>query len=150
MRPRAMILFERLYMVRIAIGIVAGFLIVPHLSVFIAPQGAPVAAGYLVPAIAVGSVLIGIVINLLLLYFIARRRSEVAKWIFIILFALGAIGLIRSLEHGGGMVLGWSHGLSAVDLLIELAMLWLLFRPETKTWFARANRRSMGYSDDFR
>jgi hypothetical protein len=140
MRPPSILLFERLYIVKIVLGLVAGAFALSRISATILPTGAPVAVQKMMPVIMIASMAFGVIVSLLLLYFIARRASDVAKWIFVVFFALGAISLIRSFS-GRFPIAGWMHGLSLVQVAMGAVMLWLLFRPDAKAWFAEPSRR---------
>jgi hypothetical protein len=140
MRPPSILLFERLYIVKIVFGLVAGMFVFSRLSFMQVPADAPSAVQKLMPIITIGSIALSVAVSLLLLYFIARRASDVAKWIFIVLFSLGAIGLIWNFSHRLAAP-SWINGLSFLQIAIEAVMLWLLFRPDAKAWFAGPSRQ---------
>jgi fluoride ion exporter CrcB/FEX len=72
---------------------------------------------------------------LLLVYFISRKGSPVAKWIYVVLGVLGLIGGLstfsQTLELGTLPVI-----LTIIQYALLIAALWLLFRPDSKAWFA--------------
>ncbi len=131
MRPNSIILFERLYLASLAIGLVN---IVSSFDRTVAQfQANPAVAqlgwgGGTVMALSA----FGIGISLLLWYFIARSPSAIAKWILVIFTALGLLGLPGQLASSGGMALA----LLVLVNLLQLAAVVMLFRADTKPWFA--------------
>ena len=76
-----------------------------------------------------------ILIYLLLIYFISRKGSPVAKWIYVVLAVLGLLG--------GIVAIPLMAKIGIVPLLIvivqyalSLVSLWLLFQPDSKAWFS--------------
>ncbi|CAN5366005.1 hypothetical protein BH09PSE4_BH09PSE4_09280 [soil metagenome] len=130
-RPQSIILFERLYLGALALGILNTALNWSAAGAIIAdePALAGVASWYQPVATA-----IGIAIPLLLWYFIARRGSPVAKWIMVVLSALAAAGLVWSLSVGSAN-LSLIGILGIITVLLNLAAAWTLFRPDAKPWF---------------
>lgn len=126
MRPKSIILFERIELLAILCGIVGAALGWERTVALVAPLGF---GGRLV-AIVQG---LGVALMLLLLYFIARRASVVAKWIFVVLVVLGAINIARG--YGVLFDMGATGLLSAAQTLLQLVAVWLLFRPDTAPWF---------------
>ena len=93
---------------------------------------ADVAAGVGTGTLAVG-VVIGILVPLLLWYFIARRASNVAKWIFVVLTAVGLLGFLSALANP--MVpKGLVTLLGAAGTGLQVYGAWLLFRPDAAAW----------------
>lgn len=134
MRPRSIILFERVFGFTILLGLAAGIWAWLHWSSML-PPGAPPQVAAMMPIIMVGSLVGGVIINLLLLFFIARKGAEVAKWIFIIFFVLGVLGVVRGLASPTVQISMMTHILSIVQILIEAYCVWLLFRPDAVAWF---------------
>jgi hypothetical protein len=134
MRPRSIMLFERVFGFTILLGAASGIWAWLHWSSML-PPGAPPQVASMMPAIMAGSLIGGVVINLLLLFFIARKGAEVAKWIFIIFFALGLLGVVRGLASPTVQMSPLTHILSIVQILIEAYCVWLLFRPDAVAWF---------------
>ena len=130
-RPPSIVLFEKLYLAAIVVGIVNTFVSWSQVNAMLDDprvQAAGMGNGTLVFALFVG-----ILIPFLLWYFIARRASNVAKWVLVVLTALGLFGFLSSLANplapkGLAMILG------AVALVLQLYAAWLLFRPDAKAW----------------
>ena len=147
MRPRSIILFERIFGFTILLGIVAGIWAWVHWSSML-PLGSPPQAAAMMPVIMAGSLIGGVVINLLLLFFIARKGAEVAKWIFIIFFVLGLLGVVRGLAGTTVQVSPLTHVLSIAQILIEAYCVGLLFRPDAVAWF-KGERATRDLNDTF-
>ena len=129
MRPQSIVTFERVVLLSILLGIVTVALYWEALLQPLRPQG--LGAGFFI-----GAQIVGIAIVLLLVWLIARRRSGIARWIYILLSAVG-IGMFAY-----GLASGESA--PAVRLVLELLQcalgiyaIWLLFRPDAKSWFER-------------
>ena len=132
MRPPSIVLFERLYLGGLAIGLINSAILISNASESeLAGEGPSFFA-------IVGTAL---VISLLLWFFVARRRSNIAKWILVALFAVGIIGLPAILTEGA---FDLSDGLTVATWLLQAAAIVMLFRPESAEWFKG------GKTDDIR
>lgn len=127
-RPQSIVRFEQLYLGSLAFGLVAGiFNWSASLDMFQAdPNIAMFGAGFLI-----GSMVIGIAISLLFWFFIARKRSKVAKWILIVFFGFGLISLPFSI---------FSVPLALmiptiVNTILQGLAVFMLFRPDAIAWF---------------
>ena len=87
-------------------------------------------------AIMTASFFVGILIGLLLWWFISQKGSNVAKWILVVLFALGVLGTIYSLVTGS-MTLTLYTDISLLSLVLEAVAIYLLFQPDAKAWLER-------------
>ena len=130
MRPKSIVLFERLVLASILLGLVGAYLAWEHTQALLSAQNSPLGSSSVL--VIQG---ITILLYLLLIYFIARRGSPVAKWIYVVLaglgLVLGAVGIGQAFELGT-----LSGVISIVQLIITAATLWLLFRPDSKAWFS--------------
>jgi len=83
-----------------------------------------------------GALILGIGINLILGYCIARRGSNVAKWILVVLFGLGLVSMLAVFALGflGGPL---SNAAAIIQLAIQGTGIWLLFHPASTRWFRR-------------
>ena len=130
-RPASIVTFERAYLAAIVIGIVNTVLSWSQVNAMLddpAIKAAGIGTGALI-----FSVVLGIIIPLVLWYFIARRASNVARWIFVVLTALGVFGFLASLANpmvpkGLGTVLG------TLGVGLQIYAAWLLFRPDAVAW----------------
>lgn len=86
----------------------------------------------------------------LLTYFITRRKSNAAKWVFVVMTALSVIFLpiwAMMSYHIIKCVPALSLASSLVDVLVRVVMVWLLFTPEFENWFRKF--RGMNGADPF-
>jgi hypothetical protein len=131
MRPQSIVLFEKVYLAAIVLGVintVMSWSLVTQAASDPALQKTGVASGLLV-----GALIIGILIPLLLWYFIARRASNVAKWIYVVLLAFGVLGFLRGLSvpnAPGGLTLV----IGALSLALQVWAGVLLFKPDATAW----------------
>jgi hypothetical protein len=135
MRPVSIVWFERIYLFSIALGLLSTMM---NWSVIIAAaQAAPNAAQLpgSIPAFSLIVIAFSIGINLLIWYFIARRGSNVARWIFTAFFVFGLLVMPSSLSnplYGPGLV-----AMAVFNTLLQVAALVCLFRPDARDWFKR-------------
>ena len=128
MRPRSIILFERVVILGVLLGMAGSVLNWGRTLAVVRQFG--FGAGFIIGVQAASIMLV-----LLLLYFIARKASTVAKWIFVVLVLLGVLNIVRS--AGLLFSMGPSAFLSIAQMLAQLFALWLLFRPDSVAWFDR-------------
>lgn len=85
-----------------------------------------------VRSILLGTLIVGTLLSLLLLWFI-WQRSNVARWIYIILSGLGILFGIMGLVGGEG-----TNPLSATmgQHIVGIILIVLLFLPDVRAWFA--------------
>lgn len=136
MRPQSIVQFERLYIFGIVLSLAASVWTFGH-SANLLPADAPPGMVAALPWVAGFGIVIGLAINLCLLFFIAHKGSEVAKWIFIILFALGVAGLLRGLSPSAMALPPGPRLLSLLHVIIQGVCVWFLFRPDARPWFRR-------------
>jgi hypothetical protein len=130
-RPQSIIWFERCFLGAIGIGLVNSALNWSKIQEAVA---ATPGAGVLPGGFLIGTMVVGIIINLLLWYFAARRGANVAKWIIVVFFGLGLLGLIRALT--GGVAAPTMNVFAYAALALQAVGIWMLFRPDAKAWFA--------------
>ena len=128
-RPKSIAMFERCYLAAYAINIVSTAMIWSDLKARIAPQEAMLGSWFLPVSMA-----IGFAIPLLLWYFIGWQGSAVAKWIASVFVAIGVAGLVLTLLLGRYPD-GLAGLLGAVKLVLQIAAIWYIFRPDTRAWF---------------
>lgn len=149
MRPSSIISFERLYLASVVLGLLGGIWAWLHWTDMM-PGGTPPQMAAMMPVIIAGGVVFSLIVDLLLWFFIARRGSEVAKWIYIVLFAIAVVGVLRSLFGGGHVELpGLVRVVSLLRVLIEAASAWLLFRPDANLWFKGSGQPPGNLHDTF-
>ncbi|MCA1661568.1 MAG: hypothetical protein LC648_05195 [Novosphingobium sp.] len=146
MRPASIVQFERLYLLSIviaAIGIALGWDRLVEMAA--AQQGVPASVQQ---GVLIGAVVFAFLIPLLLLYFIARRASNIAKWIFVVFTAYSLFSYVMGLSTTG-LTLDLLFAFNTVTLLLTLYCAWLLFRPDAKAWLESRGADGPGDPDTF-
>jgi hypothetical protein len=75
-------------------------------------------------------------IGLILWYFIARRRSAVAKWIFVALVAIAVAGFLFSISRPIAAGAGWMVAIAALTEALKVFAATRLLTGEATRWFA--------------
>lgn len=136
-RPQSIIWFERLYLGSVLFGLMNTAINWPRIQAQAAAvPNASVLPDWFLPV----TMAIGIGLNVLMWYLIARRRSVVAKWILTVLTALGVFGLFGVFTNvqNGFMSLDMAL-VSTVLFFVQLGAVIFLFRADAKPWFDRNN-----------
>ena len=134
LRPPSIVLFERLFLASVAWALVNTLL----LSGRLAAIETPLSGLARLMVIATG-VVIGTGLMLTLWWFVARRRSVVARWLTVAL----AIYTLYSLLSGllSGSAIGGALGVSVMaGGLLQIAAVLFLFRADARTWFVSHQR----------
>ncbi len=84
--------------------------------------------------IIVISFIIGIGINVAIWALISLLRIEFVKWIYIALIAYGLVTMVTGYEQVGGF--GMAHIPGVIATILSLLSVWMLFKPDSKEWFA--------------
>lgn len=126
-RPRSILLFERLYGAGLAVAALGDALGWPNLVARLGTLG-------MRPPVVAFSVALGLAIPLLLLWLVARRGSAVARGLAVILAALGVLGYGYALVRGQGLV-GAIGLFDPLRLLLQVAALACTYRPDARAWF---------------
>ena len=130
MRPKSIVNFERLVLLYLAVGLLYAYLVWDQTMASVQAQGAALGSGTIITIQA-----ITVALYLLLVWFICRKGSPVAKWIYVVLgvlgLALGLIGIQQTISQGTLPLI-----LSVVQYALILVTIWLLFRPDSKAWFS--------------
>lgn len=130
-RPMSIIQFERCYLGALALALVNTALSwSTYLRIPAVIQAQAMFGNWYLPT----TTAIGFLIPLVLWYFVARRASVVAKWIVVVLFGFGVIGLLLGLANGG-FATTLAAVLSVVTLVLNAIAVFLLFKPDAKAWF---------------
>ena len=127
MRPDSIVWFERLIFGTLCLGAIQTYLNWQQVLATASTSGTPVAFVFIV------QISVFAIITLLTLL-TSRRRSKVAMWISVALFALGIpafIGLVAS-----GLLIG-SGWIAALQTLGQLVGYGLLFMPSSRRWMNR-------------
>lgn len=132
MRPQSIVWFERLYLASVCLGILTLALNYDLIEMrAVATGGAGTSAW-------VGAV-IGVCINLLFWFFIARRASNIAKWILVVMTAVGIVGMIAMLSTL--LMYGPLYtALTGAVTLLQLVAMVFLFRRDAVDWLKSGGR----------
>jgi uncharacterized membrane protein len=131
-RPQSVTMFERLYAIVIGIGVVNAAFRWSSIKMAVGAQTeTAMLSSWFLPV----TFLFGIAINILLWFFIARRGSNVARWIYVVLLAFGLIGVVMSLVRGTMFIDPVGGAISGVSTTLSVICAWLLFRPDANRWF---------------
>jgi hypothetical protein len=129
MRPRSIVLFERLYLGAWALGLLNTVLNWSETMRKLDAAGVEAS-----PALLYGSTAVGLLIPLILWYFIARQGSTIAKWLLVVLFVIGLASL--ALAAITGRLPSGLPGIVAITASVMQAVaIWCLFRPDAWPWF---------------
>lgn len=118
MRPKAIDLFEKLFVGSLAMGVANVMLLSPARR-----AGLPVLE------------LATLGISLVLVLLVSRGRNNVFRWILTILTLGGIPFFIYYTIREGGIDASWA--VSVLISALQLGALFQLFRPEANAWFAR-------------
>lgn len=80
------------------------------------------------------SAVVGVLIQLLLWYFIVQHASVVAKWIFVVLTVLAIASSLWGFAKVG-IVLTPVALIGLALLVLQAVAIWLLFQPDANVWF---------------
>ena len=131
MRPTSIVLFERLFLLSLAIALVNGFLQYDALVAQVGNDPALAQLGWGSGAILV-VMAISLLIPLLLWYFIARRASNIAKWILVVMTLLGLLFVNLDPGHLGSLA-----GIASLAVtILQLVAIVLLFRADARAWLS--------------
>ncbi|MGK6317951.1 hypothetical protein [Sphingomonas sp. DT-204] len=130
-RPLSIVRFEQFYIAYWLVGLVNTVMSWDR-SLSVAMRSPAVAA--MGPGFLYATTAVGLAIPALLWFFIARRGSTIAKWILVVLFAIGLVALLFTFM-GGRFPTGFSGALALIALVLQAAAVAMLFRPDTRTWF---------------
>jgi hypothetical protein len=127
-RPRSIIWFAWSQYSIFGLGFVKSILTFDH-------QREAAAAGGRGPAFIVFVALLTFAILFFIVWMIAYRRSNAAKWIFLGLNALGLLSLLwfRQAYAQEGEI---SFAITLVQSALQVFSIWMLFHPDARDWFA--------------
>jgi|TARA_R110001592_G_scaffold119238_2_gene322237 hypothetical protein len=128
MRPKSIILFERFFLGSLVIGVLNAILNWENDLQAIAAN--PSLANY-GPGFIIFVSLFVWAFGLLFWYLIARKASNTAKWIFVILFFIGLVTTPLTTLQNPTLIVAITLIMGAM----QIYALYMLFRPDAKEWF---------------
>lgn len=132
MRPKSIVQFEQLYLISWGVALLASLLAWENR--WAEMERTAIVLDLALPLILT-VFLIGLAIPLVLLYFAARRRSVIAKWIIVVLAALGVLSAVLALFQQT-LTAGLSGFVEIVAIFVRVLAVVPLFNPDAKAWFA--------------
>ena len=129
MRPQSIVMFERLFLASLALSVLSFILNYGDMTDVLARDPGMQQLG-IGSGLVVGVAVAGYAIYLLLWYLIARRASNVAKWILGVFTALGVLFSLPGLA--GPWTLNFL--LTLVASALGVAAVVYLFHPDAKAW----------------
>lgn len=129
MRPKSIIMFERLFLASLVLGALNFALSYEEATALLENDAGArklgLGSGFLVGITAVSTV-----VYLLLWFLVARMASNIAKWILVVFVGLGVLSALPATMGTWNVTLV----LSLVVYALEVLALVYLFRPEAKAW----------------
>ncbi|CAO1654675.1 hypothetical protein NYA22BAC_03036 [Parasphingorhabdus sp. NYA22] len=142
-RPQSIILFEILFWGSLAVPLLD---IVYHCEQIYGDMGGLVSWGTEMTLVLAVVVTVSFATPILLWYFIARRASGIAKWIYTVFLGVGLVAMERTLTE-----LTISEILfSVITQVMALGSVILLFRTDSRIWFETKGRIAHSDVDDLK
>ncbi|MDQ2893872.1 MAG: hypothetical protein M3R64_12410 [Pseudomonadota bacterium] len=131
-KPASIARFEQYYWGSVILGLINSVLTWSDRAAVMAVNPMFATMSWLMPVMAV----IGLIVAILLWYFIVRSPSVVAKWVIVVFAVLGAIGLLFSLFAlaRNGVPNPVPVMITVVVNLLYIAAAWMLFKPDSRAW----------------
>ena len=130
MRPPSIVNFERLFLAALALGLIGLVLGFDAATAQLERESALRQLGIGASELLIGVSAAWLAIYLLLWFLIARKASNVAKWILVVLSAIGAIFFLPALTGRWDLALL----LNVAYYALELAAMACLFRADAAAW----------------
>jgi hypothetical protein len=77
-------------------------------------------------------------VSILLWYFVARKASNIAKWIYVAVMGFGAVSTLASLNDPTSPT-GLALAISLVSTTLTALSIFFLFRPDARVWFGKVS-----------
>jgi ABC-type multidrug transport system fused ATPase/permease subunit len=131
-RPKTIVYFERIIFGVLLVGALQTYLTWDRIA-----QSAAAYPGGTRPIIIILIFIYVLFATLTLL--VSRRRSKIAMWVLIALFALGLYGVVESVTRGQ---LGSDEMTTALGQIVQGVALGLLFTPSARHWMNRKDEKN--------
>lgn len=132
MRPRSIEMFEKAYLGSIAVSLMAILIGWSRLSADYAVRMANMSESAREAILMVSAGLV-IAVSLLLWFLVARKASNIAKWLLVLLTALGTFSMVNSVFEAA-LPKDLYFAVNITSTLLGLYSVWLLFRPDAVAW----------------
>ena len=130
MRPPSIVLFDRMFLASLIIGVINAVLSFDSMQAELAANPDTAALGW-GSGMVIAIIAFSLLIPLLLWYLIAYRASGIAKWILVVLTVGGLLFMGIDLEN----LLSLATIGTLVVTVLQLVAIVMLFRPDAKSWF---------------
>jgi hypothetical protein len=134
-RPKSIVQFERLYLGAWLLGLLNTILNWGRITnaARASAGGVQIDEGF-ASNMMIASLMGGAIITVLLWYFVARRGSDIAKWIVTIFFGIGLVSFLWGIA-AGTVGVGVPVAISVAALVVQGLAVAMLFRPDARAWF---------------
>lgn len=131
MRPKSITMFDRLYLGSLALGLINYVFSYNWMMSELEADPSLAAFGGAGLVFILITAVISYALSLLLWFLIARKASPIAKWILVVLTAVGLISLPLSLMDMPIVPMIFTLVITGV----QLGAIYFLFRPDARAWF---------------
>lgn len=132
MPPPSITRFSRLFLISVGFGLINTVLSFSKTQALLAADPAMAELGF-GSGFIISIAIVGIAVPLLLWFFIARRASNVAKWVLVVITGLGLLMMPSTLSSANQMGYLWLFMALAVTAL-QLIAIYYLFRADAREW----------------
>lgn len=130
-RPASILLFEKVFFACMALSVLGIAFGWSEMVATAAAQSPGIADA--VPMVMIVAVVIGVAVPVLLWFFIARRASNIAKWTYVVLTAIGVLMYLSSLANPA-VAKSLMTIFGGITTVLQVWSAWLLFKPDAATW----------------
>ena len=135
MRPQSLVWFDRLYLGSLAVAMVSSAARFSDSQKLLVKNGSTAVLGSSFLFITLG---FSWAINLLIWYFISRRGSNIARWIWTVMMGFSLLALPVSLmQYSSGMLTASRLITMALTYGLNIGAVYCTFRADAKPWFAK-------------
>lgn len=134
-RPKSIVAFERAFWGSVAVGLLGGILGWNDLLETYQRESSIAAMGF-GSGFLIAVWCISLAFQLLFWYLIARKGSNVTRWIYVVLMGFGIISALATIGNPA-MPGGISRITSLASTALTVAAIFFLFRPDASDWFTK-------------
>lgn len=137
-RPKSIVAFERVFWVSVAVGLIGGILGWNDVLETYRREPSIAAMGF-GNEFLIAMWCISLAFQLLFWYLIARKGSNVMRWIYVVLMGFGIISALATIGNPA-MPGGISQITSLASTALTAVAIFLLFRPDASDWFTKKRK----------
>ena len=143
MRPKSIVMFERVLLAALAIDLVNNLMNWEMISESLTDSWIPPSS-----VMVLGVALLPVIVGLIFWYFITRRRSRVAKWLMTLFVAIGVMGFVMTLMRVGSGALTPLVILAGISEAMKVFAVSRLFTREAEDWLGQRPAAAVGSSEE--